>query len=79
MPDLGGGHLEYLQLLNSCPLQLLEMVGQEGVSLTTVLTIHHQWCCWGWLNLKGIGPTPPSAWATLRKCGVAKAGGAGAG
>ncbi|XP_016063486.1 PREDICTED: LOW QUALITY PROTEIN: hydroxyacylglutathione hydrolase-like protein [Miniopterus natalensis] len=42
MPDLGGGHLEYLQLLNSCPLQLLEMVGQEGVSLTTVLTIHHQ-------------------------------------
>ncbi|XP_036680476.1 hydroxyacylglutathione hydrolase-like protein isoform X3 [Balaenoptera musculus] len=38
-----GSHLDHLHLPNSHPFQLLEIVGREGVSLTTVLTTHHHW------------------------------------
>ena len=40
---VGGGHLARPNLPNSHPFQLLEIVGREGVSLTTVLTTHHHW------------------------------------
>ncbi|XP_024615567.1 hydroxyacylglutathione hydrolase-like protein isoform X6 [Neophocaena asiaeorientalis asiaeorientalis] len=38
-----GSHLDHLHLPNSHPFQLLEIVGRERVSLTTVLTTHHHW------------------------------------
>lgn len=38
-----GGHLAFPNLPNSRAFQLLEIVGREGVSLTTVLTTHHHW------------------------------------
>ncbi|XP_028339831.1 hydroxyacylglutathione hydrolase-like protein isoform X2 [Physeter macrocephalus] len=38
-----GSYLDHLHLPNSHPFQLLEIVGREGVSLTTVLTTHHHW------------------------------------
>ncbi|XP_069426824.1 hydroxyacylglutathione hydrolase-like protein isoform X8 [Ovis canadensis] len=35
--------LGHLRVPNSHPFQLLEIVGREGASLTTVLTTHHHW------------------------------------
>ncbi|KAM7147628.1 LOW QUALITY PROTEIN: hydroxyacylglutathione hydrolase-like protein [Molossus nigricans] len=38
--------LEHLQLLNSSPFQLLEIMGKERLSLTVLTTHHHCWRYW---------------------------------
>ncbi|XP_029076032.1 hydroxyacylglutathione hydrolase-like protein isoform X6 [Monodon monoceros] len=68
-----GSHLDHLHLPNSHPFQLLEIVGREGVSLTTVLTTHHHWDhAWGNMELARLLPGLVVLGADERICALTR-------